>query len=178
MAQATPDRSGHARKNEIRRVVTTIDSSGKSSALLDGTVPLTTNPTGELFVPIWVTEASPADFSWNKDRAQTLRGFGPPSGGSDMLIVEFPPVGPEVNKLPLDTLMNVVGTDAPKRGLPPSHPLMHRTRSIDYAIILSGEIDMLLDSGPIHLRTGDIIVQQATNHAWINSSTNPAASPL
>jgi len=48
---------------------------------------------------------------------------------------------------------------------------MHRTRTIDYAIILSGEIDMLLDDNEeVHLKAGDILVQQATNHAWVNRS--------
>ena len=48
--------------------------------------------------------------------------------------------------------------------------MMHRTRTIDYAIILSGEIDMLLDDTEVHLKAGDILVQQATNHAWVNRS--------
>jgi uncharacterized cupin superfamily protein len=48
---------------------------------------------------------------------------------------------------------------------------MHRTRSVDYAIVLEGEIDMLLDDSEIHLRAGDVLVQQATNHAWINRSS-------
>jgi uncharacterized cupin superfamily protein len=47
---------------------------------------------------------------------------------------------------------------------------MHRTKSVDYAIILSGEIDMLLDDSEVHLKTGDILIQQATNHAWVNRS--------
>ena len=54
---------------------------------------------------------------------------------------------------------------------PPRHPMMHRTASIDYAIVLSGEIDMLLDKEEIHLKAGDILVQQATNHAWVNRGT-------
>jgi hypothetical protein len=53
-----------------------------------------------------------------------------------MLIVDFPPVGPEVDKLDMNTMMKAVGADAPQRGLPPSNPLMHRTRTVDYAIIL------------------------------------------
>ena len=48
------------------------------------------------------------------------------------------------------------------------HPLMHRTRSIDYAIVMSGEIDMLLDDTEVHLKAGDVLVQQGTNHAWVN----------
>jgi uncharacterized cupin superfamily protein len=45
---------------------------------------------------------------------------------------------------------------------------MHRTKSVDYAIILSGEIDMLLDDSEVHLKAGDVLVQQGTNHAWVN----------
>jgi uncharacterized cupin superfamily protein len=46
---------------------------------------------------------------------------------------------------------------------------MHRTRTVDYAVVLSGEIDMMLDDSVMHMRAGDVIVQQATNHAWIKS---------
>jgi len=49
------------------------------------------------------------------------------------------------------------------------HPFMHRTRSIDYAIVLAGEIDMLLDDSEVHMKAGDILVQQGTNHAWVNN---------
>ena len=52
--------------------------------------------------------------------------------------------------------------------------MMHRTRTVDYALILSGEIDMLLDDGEVHLKAGDVLVQQATNHAWVNSGKEPA----
>ena len=47
-------------------------------------------------------------------------------------------------------------------------PRMHRTDSLDYAIVISGEIEMLLDDSQVHLKTGDVIVQQGTNHAWVN----------
>ena len=50
---------------------------------------------------------------------------------------------------------------------------MHRTRTVDYALILSGEIDMMLDDTVLHLKTGDVVVQQATNHAWINRGNAP-----
>lgn len=54
------------------------------------------------------------------------------------------------------------------------HPLMHRTETIDYAIVLSGEIVMLLDEGEVTLRAGDILVQCGTNHAWVNRSDTAA----
>jgi len=68
----------------------------------------------------------------------------------------------------VNTMMKVAGVDAPAKGRPPRHPMMHRTRSLDYAIIMSGEIDMLMDEGEVHLKAGDVVVQQATNHAWVN----------
>lgn len=70
-------------------------------------------------------------------------------------------------------LMKSVGERAPARGLPVKHPLMHRTRSLDYAVVLSGEIDMMLDDSLVHLKPGDVVVQQATNHGWINRGTQP-----
>jgi uncharacterized cupin superfamily protein len=51
--------------------------------------------------------------------------------------------------------------------------MMHRTRTVDYALIMSGEIDMMLDEGEVHLKAGDVVVQQATNHAWINRGKVP-----
>lgn len=51
------------------------------------------------------------------------------------------------------------------------HPFMHRTDSVDYAIILSGEITMLLDEGEVHLKAGDTLIQRGTNHAWSNRGT-------
>jgi mannose-6-phosphate isomerase-like protein (cupin superfamily) len=53
------------------------------------------------------------------------------------------------------------------------HPGMHRTRSVDYAIVVEGEIDMLLDDTEVHLRAGDVLVQQGTNHAWVNRGALP-----
>ena len=165
--------SSRAEDKQIHRVVTTIDQVGKSTAMFDSVVPLKLGGAGEGVATIWVTEKAPSDFSWNADRAPNRHGFAPGRNGTQMLIVEFPPVGPEVDKLDKNTMMNVVGADAPKRGLPPSHPLMHRTRTVDYAIIMSGEIDMLLDTGPVHLKAGDVLVQQATNHAWLNRGKEP-----
>jgi mannose-6-phosphate isomerase-like protein (cupin superfamily) len=117
---------------------------------------------------MWVTDKSPPDFSWTADRANTKVGLTPPKSGTIFRIVDFPPTKPDVEKMDINTMMKVVGADAPAKGLAPRHPMMHRTRSVDYAIIISGEIDMLLDDSEVHLKAGDVVVQQATNHAWVN----------
>jgi len=158
---------------EVRRVVTKIDASGKAVVMFDSAVPLKSlrspNPAGEM----WVTDKSPPDFSWTSDRAETKVGLTPPKNGTVFRIVDFVPTTAAIAGLPLDTMMKVVGADAPAKGLPPKHSMMHRTRSVDYAIILAGEIDMMLDEGEVHLKAGDVVVQQATNHAWINRGKEP-----
>ncbi len=50
---------------------------------------------------------------------------------------------------------------------------MHRTETIDYAVVISGEIDLQLDIGAVHLRAGDVLVQQATLHDWVNRGSEP-----
>lgn len=159
---------------QVRRVVTALDENGKAVALFDGAVPLATmrspNPAGD----IWITTKSPTGYSAKEDWAQTNKvGISPPSGGTIFRIVEFPPTSERVANMPMDTMMKVVGDHAPAKGMPPRHPMMHRTRSLDYAVILSGEIDMLLDDTEVRLRAGDVVVQQATNHAWVNRGKEP-----
>ena len=158
---------------QVRRVVTAIDTSGKAVALFDAAVPLQSfrspNPAGD----IWVTQAYPADFNWTEDRAKIKVGLHPPKNGTIFRIVDFVPTTEAIDKMPMDTMMKVAGPDAPDKGLPPRHPMMHRTRTVDYALIMSGEIDMMLDEGEVHLKAGDVVVQQATNHAWINRGKVP-----
>ena len=157
----------------VHRVVTTIDKDGKAVALFDGAVPLESLRSPNSAGDIWVTQSYPVDFNWSEDRAKIKVGLHPPQNGTIFRIVEFVPTTEKIDNMPMDTMMKVVGADAPKRGLPPKHPMMHRTRTVDYAIILSGEIDMMLDEGSVHLKAGDVVVQQATNHAWINRSGAP-----
>jgi len=88
-------------------------------------------------------------------------------------IVDFPPETLEARRLDHDAMHRSLGDGTPKRGLPPRHPAMHRTRTVDYAVVMTGEIDMLLDDSEIHLKAGDVLVQQGTNHAWVNRGTEP-----
>ena len=106
--------------------------------------------------------------------AQTTEGeigIMPPRGGSVFRMVDFPPETAEMRKLDPSTMHHSLGDGAPKRGLPPRHAAMHRTRTVDYAVVVAGEIDMLLDDSEIHLKAGDVVVQQGTNHAWVNRGT-------
>jgi hypothetical protein len=159
---------------EVRRVVTKLDPSGKAVVMLDERTPLV-RPRGPAYVGnLWVTEASPPDFSSSADRGKSKIGIMPPKGGSVFRVVEFPPESDQLAHVGSANMQDVVGAaGTPAKGVPARHPLMHRTRTLDYAIIMSGEIDMLLDEGEVHLKAGDVVVQQATNHAWINRGREP-----
>jgi mannose-6-phosphate isomerase-like protein (cupin superfamily) len=159
---------GDKKFGEVRRVVTKLDPAGKAVVMFDDRVPLTAARSPVGVGDLWVTENSPAELSASEDRAHVKVGIQPPGSGTIFRVVDYPPTSSAIEKLDINTMMRVVGADAPAKGLPPRHPMMHRTRSVDYAIILSGEIDMLLDEGEVHFKAGDVLVQQATNHAWVN----------
>ena len=164
-----------ALSEDVRRVVTTVDDSGKAVVLLDGANPnkVRRPNRGNVSRLVWSTDRTPAEISGPADRGLTKIGIAPPAGGSAFRIVDFPPISPEVEKLPAGHMQGELADHAPKRGLPPRHPLMHRTRTLDYAIIMQGEIDMLLDDSEIHMKAGDVLIQQGTNHAWVNRGTEP-----
>jgi mannose-6-phosphate isomerase-like protein (cupin superfamily) len=99
--------------------------------------------------------------------------------GTVIRAVEFPPLSPDTEaKLDPNFMMKVVGDHAPARGLPVKHPLMHRTRTVDYAIIISGEIDMRLDDKVVHVKAGDVVVQLALIMRGSTAARSRAASFL
>ncbi len=167
--------SAHA-DDSVRRVVTGLDASGKSTAIFDSVLPLTAQKPGRpLSAMLWITPGSPVPMSNGEDFAKRPIGFPPPPQGTKFTITEFPPTtAADDAKFPIDFMMKTIGANAPAKGMPPRDPMMHRTRTVDYAIIMSGEIDMLLDDSTVHLKAGDIVVQQATNHAWVNHGNAPA----
>ena len=153
-----------------RRVVTGHDDNGKAIIESDGPAPNVKVREGAGFVStlLWVTDETPANVGLRKDRADRTIAVAPPPNGTILRIVDFPPVTPEVDKIDASALRSAMGVD--HAGAASRHAYMHRTKSVDYGIILSGEIDMLLDDSEVHLKAGDIVIQQATNHAWVNRS--------
>jgi mannose-6-phosphate isomerase-like protein (cupin superfamily) len=160
--------------SEIRRVVTGLDANDKAIALFDSQVPLSPGPYGIASVNLWLTESYPPGLAFTADPATKPIGISPPDNGTKFRVVEFPPLDAAAEaKMEPGFLMKAVGDRAPRRGVAVKHPLMHRTRSLDYAVVLSGEIDMMLDDSSVHLKPGDVVVQQATNHAWVNRGSQP-----
>tara|TARA_R110000868_G_scaffold128709_5_gene337018 strand:- start:1771 stop:2289 length:519 start_codon:yes stop_codon:yes gene_type:complete len=153
----------------IRRVVTGHDANGTAIVAMDGAAEniRVREANGLTSTLLWVEDATPGDNSGDTDKAARDIGVAPPDGGSVFRIVEFTPDDDSVSN---EEMKKELGL-APDSGGPVRHPGMHRTRSVDYAIVLSGEIDMLVDEDEVHLKAGDVIVQRGTNHAWANRGT-------
>jgi mannose-6-phosphate isomerase-like protein (cupin superfamily) len=163
-------------EQRIRRVVTGHDAQGAAVVIVDGIAPnRAVRPDGRTASTLlWVTTETPARFAGGRDAADVKIGVPPPPSGSIFRVVDFGPADPDAPAMDHATLMKEMGIAHGTAGRrPPRHPAMHWTRSVDYAIVLSGEIDMLLDESEVHLRAGDVVVQQGTNHAWVNRGQAP-----
>jgi hypothetical protein len=162
--------------HRIRRLVTTNDTSGKAVFLLDGPAPNVNvhEETGFFDALLWVTDTTPPDVSGDADTADREIGVPPPAGGSIFRIVEFPPEKNTVEEVNREEWLKEMGLESgSETSEAVRHPNMHRTESIDYAVIMTGEIDLLLDDSDVHLKAGDVVVQRATNHSWVNRGDNP-----
>jgi hypothetical protein len=152
----------------VRRVVTG-HRTGKAVVVFDGAAPnqKLRRASGLVSTLVWVTDETPAAISGAADRAAREIGVPPPARGSIFRVVDFPPEQGARSRAAILREMGIAEHGAAR------HHGMHRTRSVDYAVVLEGEIDMLLDDGEVHLKVGDVLVQQGTNHAWVNRGTAP-----
>jgi quercetin dioxygenase-like cupin family protein len=135
----------------IRRVVTGHDANNVAMVLMDA--PATNHRQsrpGLRSTLIWSTDTTPADISMGEnieDFGARLLGTAPPAHGTRFTINEISPGDPG---------------------------RMHRTETLDYAIVLCGEIDMDMDDSTIKLKAGDVVIQRGTNHSWVNRGSKPA----
>ena len=141
---ADPKRQGPA----IRRIVTGHDTGGKAVVWMDGPATNHKFPNEKSSSTLmWVTDATPCDFTTDVDTGQRILGTPPPAGGTRFTIMELQPG---------------------------NAPRMHRTDTIDYVICLSGEVEMDLDESTVKMKAGDVMIQRGTNHGWANRSNAPA----
>ena len=161
----------------IRRVVTGHDTDGKAVIVADGGASRSwRRPSGLGHSLCWVTDAMPVDNAAHADGGDQDIGIPPPPHGSVFRIVEFPPEGADLDHAdPSGQALRKAAGAIVKgdEGLTARHPGMHKTNTIDYAVILSGEIDMLVDEDEVHLKAGDVVVQRGTYYAWANRGTEP-----
>lgn len=136
---------------KIRRIVTGHDPDGTAKVLLDGLAANAKFPSkGVVSTLIWSSDRMPTDIAIGEtieDMGARILGAPPPENGSRFVVIEFAPNTPGI---------------------------MHRTETLDYVIVISGEIEMDTDQGSVTLKAGEVMVQRGTNHAWSNRSDAPA----
>ena len=135
----------------IRRVVTGHDARHVAKVLMDAAATnWKSSSPGTVSTLIWSTDRTPADIAIGEnveDLGARIIGTAPPANGSRFAVIDFPPG---------------------------NEPRMHRTETIDYVIVLEGEIEMDMDDSTAKLKAGDVMVQRGTNHAWANRSDKRA----
>ncbi len=159
----------------VRRVVTGHNADGRSSFLMDGLAPnvkeMESMP-GVALTDLWETTTSPASNEGNTDAAARPVKLEPPKAGTLLRIVEFPADSNWRGKADPGRAFDSIGA-----GHAPDHsrddPMRHKTNTVDYIIVLKGEIYALMDEGETLLKAGDILVQRGTNHSWSVRGNEP-----
>jgi mannose-6-phosphate isomerase-like protein (cupin superfamily) len=164
----------------VRRIVTIDDADGKSVAIEDGPAPdVRTDPARPGFssTRIWVTDATPVSIRQARDALALPHHIEPPPRGSVCRIVTFPPDATFRGKIggeEVETFFRAMGSPAASTYSPgAAHPYMQKTRTLDFCLVLDGEITLVLDTAEVELAAGDTVVQRGTNHAWSNRSERP-----
>jgi len=151
----------------VRRVLTGHDAEGKSTVIADGfAANMKEMPAGSglAVTELWETSV-PADNAGKGDAGNRKVRLEPPQRGTLFRIVEFPPDAQWQNRPDArDWAKALDATHAPDRSS--ADPMMHKTSTVDYIVVLKGEIHAILDKGETLLKPGDVFIQRGTNHSW------------
>ena len=152
----------------FRRVVTGVNADGRSCILFDGqaeSVKEMESMPGLALTDLWETAETPADNLGDRDTANRPVKLAPPANGSIFRIVEFPPDAAWRSNADGGTAFASIGAhDAHDAGS--DDPMMHKTATIDYIVVLSGEMHAVLEAEETLLKAGDVFVQRGTLHSW------------
>jgi len=163
----------------FRRIVTGHDAAGKAiiqSAAPPGRVQVIGNGQGPTFYEVWNTRETPALIDRaSEEPFEAQLTLAPPKYGTRIRVLDIPPDTDnlaQVDQAQAQALFAEIGAvgASTHAGSNTRHPHMHRTETIDYGIVLEGEITLLVDEDEVVVRTGDIVIQRGTNHAWANRS--------
>jgi hypothetical protein len=169
---------------KIRRVVTGHDAKGHSIVISDGpptSIKQSPQRPGVIINNLWMTDSTPAKTAGPEDATVAPMGLEPVANGTNFRIVEFPPETDYINKVSAADAQKAFGDLGAGHALQGGgqapggkrHPFMHKTKTLDYAIILSGECYLVLDDSEVLMKAGDVCVQRSTSHAWSNRSDKP-----
>jgi hypothetical protein len=172
--------NGAGRTARVRRVVTGVDERGRSYVVSDGDAPnVFRSPTVSGFgaAQVWTTPPGPVSNEGAADQApgDAEIPMYPELGGTIFRVADFPP-DDAYDNAGKDGLFADIGGEEARGGATHSgdrHFWFHKTDSIDFAVVLEGEIWLLLDEGECRLEAGDVIVQRGTAHSWSNRSGKP-----
>ncbi len=161
---------------QVRRVVTGHDKSGRSCFLMDApaknVLEMASMP-GLALTDLWETGAAPASNRGSADAAQRKVRLEPPKNGTILRIVEFPPDHTWRSKqVDAYAAFKSIGAGHAKDRRS-ADPMMHKTATVDYIIVLKGEIYAIVDEGETLLKPGDILIQRGTNHSWSVRGNEP-----
>lgn len=158
-----------------RRIVTGHDETGRSTIISDGQFPETELPGsgGLKLADLWLSSQTPASNAGNRDEAPDSIMLEPPTGGSVFRIISYPPDAQRAATGNRQEMFKAMGADHALDEGPDAVPGMHKTDTIDYAIVMSGEIYAVMEHGETLMRPGDCLVQRGTNHAWSNRTDAP-----
>lgn len=165
--------------DRVRRVVTGHDATGKSRVIADSAagpddprVYIPEGNPGTCLTDLWSLIGLPTQFDGPVPPAREPFKLSPPSGGLVLRTVEVPPDS-ERNFAAMPAYFDRMSADGNLAHSNDRHPAMHRTDTIDFAIILKGEVVLVLDDGEVPLKAGDVVIQRGTNHAWSNRTNTP-----
>ena len=164
----------------IRRVVTGHDANGRAVVASDGPLPTVVEIAaipGTVFHEVWSTSETPAAVNNAPDPTIGALMLPPPKRGTRMRFVDIPPDTAEFlahGATKMHAAFSEAGdADASTVKADSPHPLMHRTESIDYGVVIDGEMTLILDDAEVALAPGSVVIQRGTNHAWANRSGRP-----
>lgn len=161
----------------IRRVVTGHDASGRAIIQEDGIVPRIQKiggDTGPMFYEVWNTRATPAPIDpASGEPPEEGIILAPPKNGTRIRVLDIPPDDPSFAEMTPEEarahFAEIGAADASSfEGQESRHAHMHRTETVDYGIVIEGELVLIMDEGETTVRAGDIGVQRGTNHGWAN----------
>lgn len=159
----------------VRRVLTGHDRDGSSTIIADGLAPnMKEMPSfpGLALTDLWETTSAPADNDGHADAAARPIHLEPPRNGTLFRIVEFPPDSSRPSGSDGHEGFKAIGA-AHAQDKHSADPMMHKTSTVDYIVVLKGEIYAILDKGETLLRPGDVFVQRGTNHSWSVRGNEP-----
>ncbi len=161
----------------MRRIVTGHNEAGKSIVTIDGPPACSIGEdVGGLF-ELWNTDGDSINTTDKIDRADSEIILSPPAGGTKFRYFQ---INPTPAGIPLELLQAATAAAFEQVGAghhrvdTSKHPAMHKTDTIDYIILLKGDVTLLLDEDEVRIQPHDVVIQRGTNHAWVNNGNEPA----